>query len=51
MSITPEIREAIERSGGQPVRLEDPQNQETYVILKASIFACSAKSVGAFRLR
>ena len=38
MTITPEIRKAIERSDGRPIRLEDPQNRETYVLLKASAF-------------
>jgi hypothetical protein len=38
MNITPEIRQAIERSGGEPLRLEDPLNCETYVLLKASAF-------------
>ena len=38
MNITPEIRQAIERSGDEPLRLEDPLNCETYVLLKASTF-------------
>jgi len=38
MNVTPEIRQAIERSGGEPLRLEDPLNCETYVLLKASAF-------------
>jgi hypothetical protein len=38
MNITPEIRQAIERSGGEPVPLEDPLDSETYVLLKASAF-------------
>ena len=38
MNITPEIRQAIERSGGEPLRLEDPLNRETYILLKASAF-------------
>ena len=38
MNITPEIRQAIERSGDEPLRLEDPLNCETYVLLKASAF-------------
>jgi len=38
MNITPEIRQAIEQSGDEPLRLEDPQNCETYVLLKASAF-------------
>jgi hypothetical protein len=38
MNITPELRQAIERAGGEPVRLKDPLNSETYVLLKASAF-------------
>jgi hypothetical protein len=38
LKITPEIRQAIERSGDEPLRLEDPLNCETYVLLKASTF-------------
>ncbi len=38
MNITPEIRLAIERSGDEPLRLEDPLNCETYILVKASTF-------------
>ncbi len=38
MNITPEIRQAIQRSGDEPLRLEDPLSRETYVLLKASAF-------------
>jgi hypothetical protein len=38
MNITPEIRQAIEQSGDEPLRLEDPLNHESYVLLKASTF-------------
>ena len=38
MNITPEMRQAIERSGDEPLRLEDPLKRETYVLLKASAF-------------
>jgi hypothetical protein len=38
MNITPEIRQAIEHSGGEPVRLEDPLSSETYVLLTATAF-------------
>ena len=37
--VTPEIRQAIERSGDKPLRLEDPLNCETYVLLKNCTFA------------
>jgi hypothetical protein len=36
--ITKEIRQAIERAGDQPVRLEDPQTRQTYVLLRADLF-------------
>jgi len=38
MNITPEIRQAIDRSGGAPLRLDDPLSRETYILLKASDF-------------
>jgi hypothetical protein len=38
MDITPEIRQAMERSGGEPLRLEDPLGSETYVLRTASAF-------------
>jgi hypothetical protein len=38
MNITPEIRQAIERSGGEPLRLEDPLSNQTYVLLTASAY-------------
>jgi hypothetical protein len=38
MNITPEIRQAIERSGDEPLQLEYPLKGETFVLLKASAF-------------
>ena len=43
MIITPELRQAIEQSAGEPVRLEDPQSRETYVLVKASAFERSQR--------
>jgi hypothetical protein len=34
-TLTPELKQAIEQAGDEPVRLEDPQTRETYVLLKA----------------
>jgi len=34
-TLTPELRREIERSGGNPVRLEDPETNTAYVLLKA----------------
>lgn len=36
--ITPEVRHAIEVSGGEPPRLVDPETNTTYVLLKADIY-------------
>ena len=38
MTITPELRHAIELSGGEFVRLEDPDKKEAYVLMKATTF-------------
>ena len=34
-TLTPELRREIEKSGGNPVRLEDPETNTAYVLLKA----------------
>jgi hypothetical protein len=36
--ITDEIRQAIEEAGDKPVRLEDPQTRQTYVLLNSHVF-------------
>ena len=38
ITITPELRQAIEQAGGQPVRLEDPQTSSRYVLLQAEVY-------------
>jgi hypothetical protein len=43
MNVTPEIRQAIERSGGEPLRLEHSLTCETYVAL-ASPSKCPEES-------
>jgi hypothetical protein len=34
-ALTPELRHEIEKAGGNPVRLEDPETNTAYVLLKA----------------
>ena len=34
-TLTPELRRELEKSGGNPVRLEDPETNTAYVLLKA----------------
>jgi hypothetical protein len=37
-TITSEIRRAIEQAGDQPVRLDDPQTSQSYVLIKADVY-------------
>lgn len=37
-ALTPELRRQIEQAGDEPVRIEDPDTHETYVILKAQVY-------------
>jgi hypothetical protein len=39
MTISPELRQALERSNGQPLRLEDPENDAAYVVVRADAYA------------
>jgi hypothetical protein len=34
-TLTPELRKEIEKAGGKPIRLEDPETRTAYVLLKA----------------
>ena len=37
-TITPEQRQEIERSGDEPVRFEDPQTHQMYVMVKEEVY-------------
>jgi len=37
-TITPEIRQAIEQAGEQPVPLTDPETNSVYVIVRAEVY-------------
>jgi hypothetical protein len=43
--ITPEIRQAIQQAGEQPVELTDPETNSTYVLVSAEVYArlCSVR--------
>lgn len=36
--LTPELRQAIEDAGDEPVRIEDPQTTVAYVVLKLEVY-------------
>jgi hypothetical protein len=38
MTITTELRRAIEQVGNEPVRIEDPHMHAAYVLLKAEVY-------------
>ena len=38
MTITPEIRQAVDQAGDGPLRLEDPETHSEYVLLKAEVY-------------
>jgi hypothetical protein len=37
-TLTPEQRQEIQRAGGEPVRLADPETKTEHVILKAEVY-------------
>jgi hypothetical protein len=38
MTITPEQKQAIERAGEAPVRVEDPETNDAYYLVKEDVF-------------
>jgi hypothetical protein len=38
MTITPELRKAVEQAGEKPVRIEDPESHAAYVLLKEEVY-------------
>jgi hypothetical protein len=37
-TISPELRQAIEQAGDEPVRLEDPERQTAYILVREDVF-------------
>lgn len=38
MTATPELKQAIERAGDEPVRVEDPDTHTAYVVIKEDLY-------------
>jgi hypothetical protein len=38
MTITPELKQAVEQAGENPVLLEDPETKTAYVVVKREVF-------------
>jgi hypothetical protein len=38
MTLTPELKQALEEAGDEPVRVEDPDTHTTYVVIKEDLY-------------
>jgi hypothetical protein len=38
MTLTPELKQAVEKAGDAPVRVEDPETHTAYVIVREDVF-------------
>ncbi len=45
MTLTPELKQAVEDAGGEPVRLEDPETHTAYVVIKENLYRKLSETV------
>ena len=38
MTLSPELKQAVEKAGDEPVRLEDPETHTAYLIVREDVF-------------
>ena len=38
MTLTPELKQAVETAGDEPVRVEDPETHAAYLIVREDVF-------------
>jgi hypothetical protein len=38
MTLTPELKRAVEQAGDEPVRVEDPETHKAYLIVREEIY-------------
>ena len=38
MTIMPELKQAVERAGDEPIRLEDPETKTTYRVIREEVY-------------
>ncbi len=46
MNITPDLKQAVERAGDEPVRLEDPETHLAYVLVKEEVYQKLREALG-----
>ena len=44
-ALTPELQQAVEQAGDQPVEMTDPRSNTAYVLIKAEIFSRMKKAI------
>jgi hypothetical protein len=47
MTLTPELRQAVEKAGDEPVRVEDPETRTAYLIVREDVYRrmCAAIAI------
>jgi len=45
MTLTPELKQAVEEAGDEPVRVEDPETHTAYVVIKEALYRKLSESV------
>jgi hypothetical protein len=47
MTLTPELKQAVEKAGEEPVRVEDPETHTAYLIVREDVYRrmCELSSV------
>ncbi len=45
MTLTPELKQAVDEAGSEPVRLEDPETHTAYVVIKEDLYRKLSESV------
>jgi hypothetical protein len=38
MTITPELKQAVAEAHGEPLRIEDPETHDAYVLVRADVY-------------
>ncbi|MGC8643552.1 MAG: hypothetical protein ACP5XB_27155 [Isosphaeraceae bacterium] len=38
MTLTPELKQAVEKAGDEPVRVEDPETRTSYLIVREDVY-------------
>jgi hypothetical protein len=47
MTLTPELKQAVEKAGEEPVRIEDPETHTAYLIVREDVYRrmCSLTAI------